>query len=486
MRTRFVGSVLVVAALICICARPAKAQELKLLRALSGPSGKMVGSDFVLDEVRNRFVYPQDQSLVVYFEFDAPAGDHVLTATWKRPDGRVASVSPDVKIQTDSNVLKGYWIFTVTPGIPNGTWTVEVRVDGRPGASHAFDLAGLDPATDRFTLDRVFKSYAGSVVQIRRLDGAGRPVISKTGFVVAPNTVATAFQVIDGATALEVQFADGRKAPASDVLALSRVGDWALLRADTAGLPAIPRGAASLIPIGGRLAAFSTNAGIQVISPVDVGAVAAQPGFGVRVKFSPAISADSVGGPLIDEQGRVVAVIGGSLLPGQPSRLRLTTSGDSRRLDGGDTATAIDELPAVVPTAGRTLDQLRAENVLTPVLVDMPELAFGGMTRQLPKSLEERVADSTQFSARDDPQFFVYTAWLKRSKLSKGEVSATISDLANHVITTVPPKKISLGTDREQRVSFSVSPKTIQPGFYRVDVMWNGQPAWRAYVRITD
>lgn len=123
---------------------------------------------------------------------------------------------------------------------------------------------------------------------------------------------------------------------------------------------------------------------------------------------------------------------------------------------------------------------------MTPVLTDMPELIFGGMTRQLPKSLEERVSDSTQFSARDDAQFFVYTAWIRRAKLSKGEVAATISDLANHVITTIPPKKLSLSTDREQRVSFTLSPRNIQPGSYRIDVTWDGQPAWRAYVRITE
>lgn len=66
-----------------------------LVRSLSGPSGKVVGSDFILDEVRTRFVYPQDRTLTVYFEWEWPAGDHVLTATWSRPDGRVASVSPE-------------------------------------------------------------------------------------------------------------------------------------------------------------------------------------------------------------------------------------------------------------------------------------------------------------------------------------------------------------------------------------------------------
>jgi hypothetical protein len=361
-------------------------------------------------------------------------------------------VSPDVKIQTDSSSLKSYWIFNIAPGIPNGTWTVDVRVDGRPGGTLAFEVAGMDPTNARFTLDRVFKAYAGSVVQIRRLDDGGRVVDTKAGFVLDANTIATAFQVIDGATALEARFADGRKVPISEVLALSRVGDWAVLRADTGGLPAIPRGRSASIAIGGRLAGFSVNEGIQVIAPVDVGAVAPQPGFGTRVKFSPSIGAESVGGPLIDEQGQVVAVLGGSLMPGlgQSSLAQLSMPSDLRHVDGGDTATAIDEVPATIPSTGRTLAQLRADGVMTPALTNVPELVVGGMARQLPKSLDESVSAAVQFSAHDDPEFFVYTTWLKRAKVSKGEVSATISDLANHVITTVPPTKVSLSADRER------------------------------------
>ena len=76
------------------------------IRSLSGPSGKVVGSKFVFDETRNRFVYPQDKTLTVYFEWEAPQGLHVLTGSWRRPDGRVASISSDVKIETQSTVFE--------------------------------------------------------------------------------------------------------------------------------------------------------------------------------------------------------------------------------------------------------------------------------------------------------------------------------------------------------------------------------------------
>ena len=147
------------------------AQTPRLVRVQSGPSGKVVGSDFVLDETRNRFVYPQDRTVTVSFEWEWPAGDHVLTATWKRPDGRVASVSPDVKIQTPTPKLTAYWLFEISPNVGAGTWTVEIRIDGQPAASHAFEVVGTEP-------DKV---HAGSRGEDVRGVGRAYPQTGRSG-----------------------------------------------------------------------------------------------------------------------------------------------------------------------------------------------------------------------------------------------------------------------------------------------------------------
>jgi hypothetical protein len=89
------------------------ADEFHLIRSLSGPSGKVEGSRFVFDQVRNRFVYPQDKSLIVYFEWEGPPGSHVLTAFWRQPDGRTAAISPDVKIESATRQLNSYWTFII-------------------------------------------------------------------------------------------------------------------------------------------------------------------------------------------------------------------------------------------------------------------------------------------------------------------------------------------------------------------------------------
>src|SRR5438270_7855559 len=156
------------------------ADQVKLLRSVSGPSGKTVGPDFVLDEIRSRFVYPNDKSFVIYFEWEAPPGDYVLTALWKEPDGRVASISPDVKMRTSTPQLRSYWGFTLYPGMDNGVWTMEVRVDGQPAGAHPFEVVGLPvaipaPSVPKQTsLDEMYKTLGPSVVWIRKLDGTGR------------------------------------------------------------------------------------------------------------------------------------------------------------------------------------------------------------------------------------------------------------------------------------------------------------------------
>ena len=91
------------------------AGSFRLIRSLSGPSGKVVQSRFVFDETRHRFVYPQDSSLVVYFEWEAPPGNHVLTGLWKGPDGRTATISPDIRMETKTTELNAYWIYQIVP-----------------------------------------------------------------------------------------------------------------------------------------------------------------------------------------------------------------------------------------------------------------------------------------------------------------------------------------------------------------------------------
>jgi hypothetical protein len=93
-----------IAVVICGLAVPAAspAENFRFARSLSGPSGKVEGSKFVFDEIRSRFIYPQDKSFIVYFEWEGPPGTHALAGLRRRPDGQIDAMSPEVKIESNT------------------------------------------------------------------------------------------------------------------------------------------------------------------------------------------------------------------------------------------------------------------------------------------------------------------------------------------------------------------------------------------------
>lgn len=208
--------------LLILLALTAAAQEapagFRLVRSQSGPSGKVVGTKLALDDVRNRFVYPADKHLMVYFEWNGPVGEHALTAMWRSPDGKIASISPDIKLQTIARDFGAYWVYEIAPGMPSGVWTAEVRIDGQPAGSHPFELvipeaAAEPPRTPEPprlpSLDDIYNATRKSVVWVYRLDSEGKRIDVGSGFVLGQDRVATAFQNVDAAAALQVEFENG-------------------------------------------------------------------------------------------------------------------------------------------------------------------------------------------------------------------------------------------------------------------------------------
>lgn len=476
---------------LCVClthASAAQSQAPKLVRALSGPAGTVKGSEFVLDETRNRFVYPQDRTVTVYFEWEHVPGDHVLTATWRQPDGRVALISPDVKMSTASKDLKCYWVLTVAQGNPSGVWTMEVRVNGQPAGSHAFELVGTDTAPSRFTLDQVSKAYGGSVVRVHKADALGRRMDSSSGFILARNVIATSFQSIDSASDVEIEFPDGGRVTVQGALAISRLDDWAVLSADTGTRAPIPV-STEPVPIGSQLAAFNFDAGARLLMAVTVGGIGASGPYGPRLRFGPDVSTAAMGGPLIDESGKVVGIVGGSLTPGIRVGERIQTSSPWlwRLRSGGTSAIPITGLPASLPASPRTLTDLKATGVLTLPVESIPELSLAGTAAEVPKDPSNRIIqDRSEFSIRDGRDVVVYTYWRKVAKLSQGQLSAMIYSVTNEVRGNLTARKVSLSASQETRVVLGWPAANMAAGYYRIDLLWDGAVAWRTYIHIIE
>lgn len=70
------------------------------------------------------------------------------------------------------------------------------------------------------------------------------------------------------------------------------------------------------VAVGARLITFNVENGTRAIGKVDVTAKRAVRGFGDRLQFSPPLALEAAGAPLLDENGNVVGILGGNVMPG--------------------------------------------------------------------------------------------------------------------------------------------------------------------------
>lgn len=111
---------------------------------------------------------------------------------------------------------------------------------------------------------------------------------------------------------------------------------------------------------------------------------------------------------------------------------------------------------------------------------------MAGTARSLPRDPADRnIRRETEFSASNGDPIVVFTHWMKMGRRDRGQVSAHIYDVHNRSVMNISSTRVNL-RDREQRVSFTTSAKGMPSGYYRIDVLWDGAPAWRTYIRIVD
>jgi len=483
-----------------LCATPvqATAPKYRLIRSLSGPSGKVEASRYVIDEVRSKFVVPPDRTIVILFEWEGPAGRHELSGIWKRPDGRTAAISP-IQMDVRERRFSAYWTNTLDSQMEAGIWELEVRIDGEPAGSHPFEVKVTEaaappvaslpavPARRMPSMDELF-ALRRSLVWIHKLDAQGRRVDTSTGFVIRPGQVATAFQSIDGASKLALEFSDGRRTESSDLLAWNRLQDWAVIKADTAAVAALPVARSEPVPIGDRLIAFHVEGqNVRVIGGVDVTARYNPAPFGERLRVDPTPAAQATGGPLLNGFGDVAAVIGGSVLPGlRPAPGLQTSSWPPTRYQVNDAAIPIRLVPDLADaSAGTSLQSIAARGEFTAFLESDVNLTNAGTTREMSKDTK-----STEYVHEfrpSDATVAVFSIWQERLK-RKGpqEVLVKVYDLENRERVRVKPVKLKMAPHSLVQITTAFSPSGLPAGLYRVDLLNNGTPVWRTTIVITE
>ena len=213
----------------------ASESKFHVIRSVSGSEGVQQGGSYVIRDPRTVFYVPQDQKVIVYFEWEGPQGPHHFEGIWKSPDGKTTSIS-NFDYEAKQGKFGGYWEMLIAASTQTGMWGLEARVDGEVTGKHSFQiLAGAAPESKEpkryiLTSAELYEHANAATVTIASVNSAGVTINRGSGFFVDQNRVMTAFQVIDGAAKVRVTLPDGRAIETQEVAAWNRRQDVALLK----------------------------------------------------------------------------------------------------------------------------------------------------------------------------------------------------------------------------------------------------------------
>jgi hypothetical protein len=186
------------------------------------------------------------------------------------------------------------------------------------------------------------------------------------------------------------------------------------------------------------------------------------------------------GGPVVNEYGEIIGLVGigdisGATRMQHVMRFRMVLKG---------TPLIPFHLIRVVPDAApQALADLRARGEVLPALVGDEHVLSGGFARQIDRNGPVQPVDQREdFSVREK-KFSVFLTWNPQQRL-RGKTVLRIYDRDNTLVAESKEAKVSFPNRRLSFSSWEI-PMLSQPGTYRVDIFFEGKPAWRGFVTIT-
>jgi Trypsin-like peptidase domain len=466
-----------------------------VVRSISGSKGSVQGDRFIMEDPRTIFYLPEDKQAIVYFEWDGPMGMHKLEGYWKTPEGKIAAVS-EFSFEAHDKRFGGFWTLTLNETMQTGMWTLEARVDGEVTGTHDFQILSKEKPTGsaaprELSSAEIYKLAGGATVFIDRMDRHGQRFSRGSGFFLGENVVVTAFQTIDGASALRIIFPNGQQADCNKVLAWNRRQDWAVLEVVAPGAPHLARAEKQSGAVGDRVLLLDTpSEGGRTLGVVDIIGVQDYLPAGRRLSISASPTSGAVGGPLLDTYGRVVGILGGSLLPGCPTLLgtHFADNLNMARATGCSFKVLVVplDLVAISPPGPLTLAELSAKGEFVPPLTQSKDVTSGVLCKHVSRQTDYVSAvDETNEFRGSDKEMNALISWSVKAK-KKSAAVYEIYDLENHRIVQSTPGKLELEPGHWQFFSLKIPIAGLAPGIYRVDLLSDGEPAWRNFFRITE
>ncbi len=488
----------------------ASQSKFRLIRSISGSKGHEQGGKFVMDDARTVFRVPDDRQVLVYCEWEGVAGLHEFEGQWKNPADKLVAVS-DFKLEVRERRCSGYFTLLLSETTETGIWTLEAHVDGEATGQHKFQIVSAnDPAAHTavgppqanptgpppeqarqpLTESQIYELANAATVLVEKLDSRGVRIDTGSGFLVGTDVMLTAFQVIDGASRLRVSLQDGRRLETQEALSWDKWQDWAFIKVDSGQKQFIKLLPNADAPVGSRVFALAVSpAGSRVIVRCDIVGKNRFPQNGERINLN-CTHPDVIGSPLLNEYGDLIGVVGGSLIPGWGS----TKSIRGVYYSGEQIANATPGLLAVPVNSSSkpastqtptTLQQLMSDGVLIPTLSRSENILYGTLARRVEtKPLPTPMEETYEFRSKES--FAVFLNWRPKEKI-KGAALIRIYDLSGRALIETKPTKVDMKPAPLPAYSWwKADISSLKPAIYRVDVLLDSSPIWRAFFKVRD
>ena len=481
---------------------PGQAPLYRVVRSTSGSKGRVSGQTFIVEDPRTVFRVPDDRQVIVHFEWEGPAGVHRLEGLWRKPDGRVSTIS-DFEHTSRGGRFGAYWELALPTTAATGSWTLEARIDGQPAGVHTFEIVAggavlpppiaAAPPREPLTSQELYKRIQAATVTVQKLDAGGRVGLTASGFAIARDRVVLPFHVVDGASALRLTSPTGQTENVTQVVAFDRAGDWALVAATTLGLAPLGRPARREAGVGTTLYGLNvTPTGERTFVDAAIGGTSTRPTLGERLLLSVPVGWRSAGTPVIDAYGEAVAVAGAVWEPGtafhDEDGGRAVAPASALPLQLGGSALAVP-IERIVDDGKppRELTALAAEVPFTPMFGPSRGDVLRGMTSQSMKRgtpFWEPIDPRTSFS-KARGTFALVIDLMPRTKMKSVPVGVTVFTVAGRTLATIKPASVKGDANRPLGLGWTMDANALQPGVYRLDVGPPGDLMWRTFIEIT-
>ena len=346
------------------------------------------------------------------------------------------------------------------------------------------------------TTAEIYKLAVSATVEIEGLDGKGTVVKHGSGFFLKPGVVTTSFRVVEGVSSLRIVFPDGNEVKTDQLLGWNRRQDWAAIPANTQPDHTLKLADEKSWNIGDHCYWLDVKPdGSRIIADGGIVGTPTPSPWGDRINLSGLYNRAALGGPLLNEQGQVIGMLGGTL-PGTlllGGNAELQNSTPDLNMDAlGGIAIAATLLQPSTMAAPSSLPELLARGEMMPLVTDSKIVLFALLSdgpKELPKKGAKKNAPlerNWKVSFQKGDVSAVAIVSFSNTRTLKTTSTIKLYDVDNHLVASGKPEKLNIATGEASERTWGIPLEKLGSGIYRVDILVGDEVAWRQYFKVSE